>query len=284
MSIVLWSLFLILLAGCFVALWQRRKFAADQRYTAHAAQALLNRAQPPRAAYDPRLVAELPEPARRFFNFVIEPETPLRNVVEITMQGELSLGTREAPDYMPIRATQVLAAPNGFIWDVNGGMGLIRIAGSDGMVDDRSWTRFWLHRLIPVARQGGDADHLRSAFGRVMAEAAFWSPASLLPGPGVTWSPVDSDTARVTLTHGAQVQSIDIHVNATGQPMWVSMARWSNANPDRTYRLQPFGGEVSDFRNVAGFRVPFQVDGGNFFGTPDYFPFYKVRVLDLHFR
>ena len=68
-------------------------------------------------------------------------------------------------------------------------------------------------------------------------------------------------------------------VNADGQPDWVSIQRWSNANPQGVYREQPFGGELADFRSVQGFRVPFQVDGGNFFGTPDYFPFYRARVL-----
>jgi hypothetical protein len=140
MGLLLWSLILVPLAGCLVALWQRMKFAADQRHAAQAATAPCRLAK----SYDPRLIAGLPEPARRFFNFVIEPGTPLSHVVEITMHGELSLGSKDAPDYMPIRATQVLAAPYGFVWDVQGGKGLMRISGSDGMLDDRSWTRFWL--------------------------------------------------------------------------------------------------------------------------------------------
>jgi hypothetical protein len=76
-------------------------------------------------------------------------------------------------------------------------------------------------------------------------------------------------------------QEVDIRLDAKGQPQWVSMPRWTNASPEGTFRLQPFGGELSDFRLVAGFRIPFRVSGGNFFGTPDYFPFYRVRVVSI---
>jgi len=284
MKILSWGLASILLAGGVLVLWQLRKFSADERDSAEARRELLKGAAlatPP--SYDPRMVAELPEPARRLFNFAIAPGTPLKSVVEIKMAGELSLGTKQEPNYLPMRARQVLAAPHGFVWEIEAGKGLMRVSGSDGMLRDRSWTRFWLLRAVPVARVDGDSDHLRSSFGRLVAEAAFWSPAFLLPREGVVWTQVDKDTARASVTHGALAQSVDIHVDAAGQPLWASLPRWSNANPQKIYRVQPFGGELSDFRTVEGFRVPFRVDGGNFFGTPDYFPFYRARVLELRF-
>ena len=230
------------------------------------------------------MVSTLPDPARRFFGFAIEPGARLTNIVELTMEGELSLGTKDDPKYQPMTARQVLAAPHGFVWQVEAGTGLMRTSGSDGMSRDRSWTRFWLHGVVPVARVGGDPDHLRSSFGRVVAEAAFWTPAFMLPRGGVVWSAVDGNTARVTVTQGALVQSLDVRVDERGQPIWVCIPRWTNANPDKVYRVQPFGGELSDFRSVSGYRVPFRVDGGNFFGTPDYFPFYRAQVTSVRFR
>ena len=47
--------------------------------------------------------------------------------------------------------------------------------------------------------------------------------------------------------------------------------------------MQPFGGFVSAFREFDGFMLPTRVDGGNFFGTEDYFPFYKARVGNVRF-
>jgi hypothetical protein len=281
---VLWGLAGVLLAICVVVLWQLGRSAADDQAAQRAWEDLasLSVALPDR--YQPAMVSALPEPARRFFNFAIEPGTRLSTVVQLTMVGDLSLGSKEAPKYQRMSARQVLAAPYGFVWEIEAGTGLMRISGSDGMLKDQSWTRFWLRRVVPVVRVGGDADHLRSSFGRVVAEAAFWTPAFLLPREGVVWSAVDSDTARVTVTHGALTQALVIRVDETGQPLWVSLPRWTNANEEKVYRNQPFGGELSDFRSVSGYRVPFQVDGGNFFGTPEYFPFYKARLTALRFR
>lgn len=267
-----------------VAAIQLFRCSADRRLARRAGEELLRSGVALPARFDPALVADLPEPARRFFSFAIEPGARLSTVVQIRMEGELSLGTREQPGYQPMRAEQVLAAPNGLVWTVSTGTGARRISGSDGMVGERSWTRFWLWRLLPVVRAGGDRDHLRSSFGRVVAEAALWSPAFLLPRQGVTWSGVDADTARATVSHVGMEQELDLRVDRHGMPLWVSIRRWTNANPEKVFRMQPFGGEPSDFRKVAGYRVPFRLDGGNFFGTGEYFPFYRARVTAIQFH
>ncbi|VTU36381.1 hypothetical protein H4CHR_03899 [Variovorax sp. PBS-H4] len=266
---------------CVAALagWQLIRWRAEEKQTRAAWEQLTSTAGPAQGRFDPAMVADLPEPARRFFLFAIEPGARLDSVVEITMRGELSLGTKEKPQYQPMQAEQLLAPPHGLVWRVRTGSGFMRAEGSDGMVGDRSWTRFRILGLVPIVRAGGDADHLRSSFGRLVGEAAFWAPASLLPGAGVAWTALDADTARAVVAHRGMRQQIDIRVNAGGQPLWVSMPRWSNANPQGVYREQPFGGEVSDFRCVQGFRVPFRVDGGNFFGTSGYFPFCRARLL-----
>ncbi len=257
---------------------------ADDAATARAWRDLAASAPAQPGVFDPTQVDGLPDPARRFFLFAIRPGARLSTVAEITMGGELSLGTRDAPGYQPMQAKQILAAPAGFVWKVRAGSGAMRMSGSDGMAGGSSWTRFRLLGLVPVARAGGDADHLRSSFGRAVAEAMFWAPAALLPRPGaVAWDALDADTARATVTHGELRQQVIVRVDAAGRPLWVSLPRWSNANPDHAWREQPFGGRVADFREVDGFRVPFTVEGGNFFGTDAFFPFYKARVQALRF-
>lgn len=224
------------------------------------------------------MVADLPDPARRYFTYAIRPGTPLRPVVEIEMTGRFGLGTKDAPRYQPMRARQVLAAPEGFVWAMKttGGM---PVAGSDS----GRWTRFRFLGLIPVARAGGDPDHARSAFGRYVSEAVIWAPAAVLPGPGVSWTEVDDDTARVTIRRGGLSQSVDLTVDAEGRPQVVSLDRWTNANPEKTYRLQPFGAVLSDFREVGGYRLPFHAEAGNMFGTEDYFPFFIADVTRIRF-
>jgi hypothetical protein len=280
-----WLAAVLAFAAAIAAAVQLARWARDQAEARRAWNELLGAGVtglPER--FDPALVAGLPEPARRFFRFAIVPGARLTTVAEIRMEGELSLRSKQDPRYAPMRAQQVLAAAHGFIWRVAVGRGAMRVAGSDAMVGGRSWTRFWLWRLVPVARAGGDAGHLRSSFGRVVAEAVFWTPAFLLPRAGVSWSAVGANTARATVTHQGMVQDVEIRVASDGQPLWVRIPRWSNANPEQVFRSQPFGGELSDFRTVDGYRLPFRVEGGNFFGTDDYFPFYRARVTEVRMR
>lgn len=225
------------------------------------------------------MITDLPEPAQRFFTFAIAEGTPLYTVAELEMEGEFGMGDKATPNYLAMRATQILAMPHGFIWKMSGGRGAMRMSGSD----TASWTRFWLAGLVPVARLGVNADHARSAFGRYVAEAVFWTPAALLPGPGITWEPVTDMIARVTVSNGDLAQAVDLTVAQDGSPVQVEFQRWSNSNPDRVYRLKPFGGYLSEFEEVQGFRLPTKVEAGNFFGTEDYFPFFRAKITSIRF-
>jgi hypothetical protein len=265
----------ILLAAASLWSWRHRDHRADR-----AAIHRLAATQPAApACFDPAMVADLPEPARRYFRYTIQPGTPLWTVATISMTGRFGLGTKANPNYLDMAATQTLAMPAGFIWKMRAKRGLVRVSGSDS----EGWTRFWLMGLLPVARTGGDADHARSAFGRYVAEAVFWTPAATLPGPGVQWSLVDANCARLTVRHDGLVQSVDLTVAPDGQPVQVRFERWSNANPAKVHRWQPFGGTLSAFRAFAGFRLPTHVEAGNFFGTDQYFPFFVADVTNIDF-
>lgn len=257
-----------------IAAWRR----AEQRALGQTRDRLVATGRTPPAAFDPAVLDGLPEPARRFLRFAIEPGTPLVTVAEIDMHGELGLGSRDAPNYRPMRARQVLAPPEGFIWAVDTGTGLSRVTGSDGMTSATSWSRFLLLGVLPVVNAGGTEDHRRATFGRLVGEAVFWVPASVLPGPGVRWGAVDADTARVVVEFAGLSQSVDVTVAADGRPVSVVLPRWSDANPDKTFRLQPFGGTLADFATFDGYRVPTRIEAGNFFGTADYFPFFRAVV------
>jgi hypothetical protein len=232
------------------------------------------------------MVADLPEPARRFFTFAIAPGTPLATAARIEMRGVLDLGSREAPNPSPMRAEQVLAPPHGFVWRVGMG-GAMAVAGSDALGPDGSWSRFRILGGLPVARAGG-ADHRRSSFGRMVGEGLFWTPAAFLPAAGagwdaLDWKAVDAATARVTVRAGGLEQSADVTVDPEGRPLHVVFPRWSDVNEARAYRLQPFGGDLSAFETFGGFRLPTRVVGGNHYGTARYHPFFQAEVTDVTF-
>jgi hypothetical protein len=255
---------------------------ADERASQVAWASLASHQPSAPATFDPSMIARLPDPAQRFFRFAIAVGTPLHTVAEVSMEGEFSLGNKAEPNYMPMRAEQILAAPHGFVWEVRAGNG-VWFSGSDGANDGTSWSRFWLFGIAPVARAGNNDDHTRSAFGRYVAEAVFWTPAALLPGDGVRWEPVDDSTARVTVTHMGLEQAANVTVGADGRPSKVVFQRWSNANPEKIFRRQPFGGYLFDYKDFGGFRLPTRVEAGNFFETDDYFAFFKANVTSVRF-
>jgi hypothetical protein len=271
--VVLFVALVLVVAG--LSVWRHLDHRADRKLMQDLA--LRQPLQP--STFTAQMVADLPEPARRYFLYTIEPGTPLYPVAEITMSGHFGLGDRDDPNYLDFSATQILAAPAGFVWKMRAKRGLMRLSGSDS----QRWTRFWLSGFMPIARLGGDQNHTRSAFGRHVAEAVFWAPAALLPGPDVHWELLDMDCTRVTVCYQGLTQSVDVTVAPDGQPTQVSFERWSNANPQKIHRLQPFGGYLSVFRKFSGYRLPTHVEAGNHFGTEEYFPFFVADVTDVKF-
>lgn len=254
---------------------------SDNRRATLTWQNLSRRMQAPQVVFDPAMVQGLPEPARRYFLFTIKPGTVLCPVAEIEMTGSINLGTQDAPNTLPMCARQIIAAPHGLVWALRAGRGTVHISGSDGIGEGQSWTRFWLLGTIPVVRAGGDPDHLRSAFGRVVAESIFFVPAALLKGAGVTWEALGDNVARATVCHNGLTQAVDVTVADNGRPTMVAISRWSNANPEKRYQLQPFGGYLSAFREFDGYMLPTRIEGGNFIGTAAYFPFYQAEIERL---
>jgi hypothetical protein len=278
--LVLLLIGIVIIAGVFVLrFWRQADRNEDERLWAE-----LMAKQPVAAKrFHPAMVKTLPEPARRFFRFTIQPGTPLYPVVDVWMEGDLSLGSRDNPNYQPMQARQILGAPFGFIWLVRAGTGVSRFSGSDAFVEGTSYSHFWLIDLIPLGRAGGSPDHARSAYGRMIAEALIWNPAALLPREGVAWEAVEENTVRVTVAHLGFTQSLDLTVAEDGRPERVVFQRWSDANPERRFRLQPFGADFTDFGEFGGYRLATRIDAGNHYGTANYFPFYRARITAIRF-
>lgn len=227
--------------------------------------------------YDPEMVAMLPPVARRYFARAIAPGTPLVQRVRISMEGEFLMQGRS----FAMWAEQIIAPPHGFVWKARMGGGLVRFSGSDGwLAEGESWTRFRLWGLVPLVRAGQDEDHARASITRMLSEIV-WTPAALLPQAGAVWRETGPDQAEVRFPAFPEVAPITLRLDADGHVIAVSTMRWSDANPAGVYQLQPFGGRMTAQETQDGFTVPVEVEVGNFFGTPDYVPFFRARVIAL---
>ncbi|MCS6780813.1 MAG: hypothetical protein NZ555_14060, partial [Geminicoccaceae bacterium] len=259
-----------------------RRFA-DERRASRTWSELAALADPDPPRFDPAMAANLPPPARRWFLRSLVPGTPLWRVAEIEMEGELGLGDRAALRYQPLRAREILAPPHGFVWRPEVGRWPMRIAGSDGQAGDGAWTRFWLLGLVPIVRAADTPDLVRSAAARGVAEAALWLPTTLLPRHGVRWEPVDAQRTRAIVEHAGLRHELDLEVADDGRLRTLRLMRWSNANREGVFRLQPFGGTVLEHGTVEGVTVATRVEAGNFFGEEGYVPFFRVELSRLRF-
>lgn len=259
---------------------QRHAMAEAER----AYSSIASGAAPPAGHFDPQQIGGLPEIAQRYFRHAIAPGTPLYSSAELTMGGSFLLGDRRSFQTYRMRARQVLGRPGRFVWIPSLASGMMTITGSDGLFEGRAWTRFWLLGLIPVANEQTSPDLVRSAHFRAAVETAIWLPPSLLPGNGVEWEQLDADRARVTFRRVDPAISIVLTLDAAGAVKEVVGQRWSNANPQKKFRLQPFGGVMLAESTFGGLTVPSRMAVGNHFGTPDYLPFFQARILTLRYR
>ena len=279
-KITLLAITVLLTAAMVLALWVHSR---DENQVARVWAALetAREANPPR--YDPAMVTDLPEIAQRYFTRAITPGTPLHRLVKLEMNGRFILNGND----LPMTAQQILAPPAvGFVWQARIGSGLMRFAGSDGYhrapEREESWTKFWLRGLIPLARIGDNPDHASAAATRAMLEA-IWVPASLLPQYGAQWEQIGPDTAEIRFTGLQNMEPMRIRLDAEGNPTEVWALRWTDANPERVYRLQPFGGRMLEMTDKQGFRIPSRVELGNLWGTPDYVPFFLATITRAEF-
>jgi hypothetical protein len=280
LKIVLLALAALLVAAAALGLWVHSR---DRAQAARVWAALEGAREAEPTRYDPAMVAELPEVARRYFARAIEPGTPLHRMVRLEMEGSFIMNGNP----MPMTARQILAPPaQGFVWQAEVGSGLMRFGGSDGYHRaggrTESWTKFWLRGLIPLARIGETSDHARAAATRVMLEAV-WAPASLLPQFGAEWVQTGPDSAEVRFAQMQGIEPMQITLDAEGNPVEVWALRWTDANPERVHRLQPFGGRMLEMERHQGFLVPARVELGNMWGTPDYAPFFLATITSAEF-
>jgi hypothetical protein len=230
-------------------------------------------------AFDPAMVAQLPEPARRFLTWAIAPGTPLPGSVELDMHGEIRL----APDgeLMAMTARQILAPPVGFIWRARVDRGLVRIRGYDRYVDGQGEMRWRLYGLVPVVRATGE-DVTRSAAGRLAMEAVL-QPAALLPGRGARWEPVNENAARFTLTVNDETVTTLLVVDPEGRPVRASAMRWRPESPDGPAYVR-FDVEMSGEARVGGITLPRRLRAGWRLGEADEFRFFQATLDQATFR
>lgn len=168
------------------------------------------------AVYSAGALDGLPAPVARYLGTVLKDGQRIPRRVRIEQRGTFAV--KPTPDgWRPFTAVQQFAArPAGFVWDAR-----IRMAPGldflvrDAFVDGRGSMYGTILGLVPVVNVHDTPDISAGALVRYLAEAV-WLPTALLPSQAVRWAPIDSTSARATLTSGGTTVSLDFHFGADG--------------------------------------------------------------------
>jgi uncharacterized protein DUF6544 len=220
------------------------------------------------------MVSDLPAPARRYLLHAIRPGTPLASSIRLEMGGTMRL--KPGQEWMPMKARQVLAPPNGFVWRAEVGDGLMRFSGADHYANGSGRMRFWLWGIIPLVQQEGQ-NVSRAALGRMVCET-IWLPSSLLPQRGVQWEASDDESARATMKIGDETVALNLFIEPDGRLREIRILRWGDQTEDGSFGYVPFGGQIQEERDFGGYTIPSKVAVGWRLGTDRYFEFFRARI------
>jgi uncharacterized protein DUF6920 len=236
---------------------------------AHTVRVMLEEAINSKATGD-TVLAELPEPVRRYLRHALPGNTPLPAGVHLQMTGKIKVGC-----WLPFTAEQDCGGGS-FEWRARVGWGRLtplevvdRYADGAGSVTGRLLGRFEL-----FDHDGEDID--RSAAGRAAMEAIF-APASLLPGRGVDWGVADEDNIVATSYLGHQEINVHLQIGRDGALRSVRARRWGDIGKG-SYCYRTFGGEMHGEQRFGDLIIPSRFTVGWRYGTPHYDPFFQAHI------
>ena len=237
---------------------------------------LLHRSTGQPKAFEPSMVADLPEPGGRWLLHAIAAGTPLWHSVDLAMRGEIRIAA-----WRPFTARQVLTPPRGFIWAATARVRGIPVTGFDRLSSGTGEMRWRVGGLVPVMSAAGP-DVTRSAAGRLAGETALLPTAF----PAATWTPgSDDDRVVVTWLIDGQDESAELHVGPDGRLLGVLMQRWGNPN-GAPFGRYPFGVDVEAEETFAGVTIASVLRAGWWWGTDRQTEgeFFRARITGAAFH
>lgn len=283
LRIFLILLLIVVLIGVVAGLLANRKYHTQMSMVGDLWAEIAAQAEPTDVTFDRAMLAGLPEIAQRYFTHAIAEGTVLSTQAEFTMTGDFFLGEKDNTKHFGMEARQILQAPDAFVWVPKLTAGRVVMSGADSFHDKRGSTQFWMNGILPVV-QGVDTNDINRAAAVRPAIETIWTPAGLLPLNGAIWEQTDSDTAAITFSDDPFDVRIELKFAANGAVREIWAMRWSNANPDKVFRMQPFGGLVHAEATFSGFTIPSHIEVGNNFGSGAYFPFFIATLNTVTYR
>ena len=221
-------------------------------------------------------LAAVPEPVQRWLRWSQVVGKPRPVTIRLKQEGQFRLA--EDRGWMPYTAEQSYTTdPPGFLWSARFKMApLLSIVGRDRYADGTGSIDMRLLSLVPVARKSGGALD-QGAMLRYLNET-MWFPAAAL-SPSITWSGIDANSARATMSHGGVTASATFLFDDEGRLTTMTAQR----NNDDRGRPEPWSTPISEYGEFEGVRVPVAGEGTWMYESGD-FPYIRLRITAIEYN
>lgn len=224
----------------------------------------------------------LPDPVQRYLDAVLTEGQPYIRTVRLQQCGEFRLGDADAP-WKPLEATQhVTTDPPGFVWDAVIEMApLVLVRVVDMYTDGTGALRAKLLSTVPLVDTDPSPELNAGELLRYLGESV-WFPTALLPGEGVEWESIDTQSARATLEHRGTIVSLVFHFNDRNEVERVSAERPYRTD-DGTYESMPWTGYWRNYQVRGGTLIP--IDGEVEWHLPEgNLPYWRASVAEIEYN
>lgn len=212
--VVIGAAFALLAALATMRLFEQRDFASYWR--ALDASALDQ-------TFSEDLVADLPEPAQRYFRRAIKPGTPLASSVRLQLRERRRVISQAS--YEDSSATGIISPHRGFVWEGRRRSPWGFVARATASLDGERYERELFLGLVPLSSLPATSSQSLETQRLV---AILLCPTALLPlnEPGrhdLQWEPLDATSARVLINDEGQRRSLELTIDEDGRLQRVSV-------------------------------------------------------------
>jgi len=224
-----------------------------------------------------RDIENLPEPIQRYIRYTgfIGKEKVV--TVKLCQKGHFRQGNRP---WMPFEATQYYTTdPPAFIWSVKmKAWPLISVRGRDMYQEGKGNMLIKIPPFFTIAdARGAEID--QGVLVRYLNEI-MWFPSAYL-ADYIHWEPIDSSSARATMTYRGITASATLTVNNKGELVNFVAQRYFTL--DDQYSLETWSTPLKEYREINGYKLPVKGEGIWHLSSGD-FPYIRLEIVDIQYN
>lgn len=205
-----------------------------------------------------RQLDSLPEPVQRYFNFILKEGQPYISYARIKHVGQFKTG--KGKDWVRIKGEQYATIEKpGFIWKGTTSLFVAR----DLYIADKGRLVVSLFSLFNVVNAKGE-QYDQGELLRWLGESVMY-PTNFLPSERLHWSPIDSQTAKLTYIYKGFSLFFKVTFNEIGEITEMETKRYMNENNLETWVIKLT--KYKELNNVlipTAFDVIWRLDKGDF--------------------